>query len=207
MINKFLATTASAVYRLRQTMTRSLRSRRLIAFIPAIIATSTVASYIFDLEREKDTWGTREWVYVATRDLTPSAQVEKESIKRIEAPLHLIPPDAITTQPTSALVRSVAHGTILLKEHFSNSKTSANVPFGWVIAGVSGVDRVIDLHQGDSIMLMADGQTVCARGWVSSYRTDSLSGDLSVAVAVPIECAVQMSGVTSVITLAVHSER
>lgn len=207
MINKFLVTTTALVYRLRQSMTRSLRSHRLIAFVPAIVVASIVAGYVFDLERAKDTWGTRKWVYVATQDLAPGTQVTERSAKRVEAPLHLIPPDAITAQPRSALVRSVAHGTILVQDHFGNSDTTASAPSGWVVAGVKGVDQVIDLHRGDSVVLMAGGQTVCDRGMVTSHETDSLSGDLSVAVAVPIECAVQMSGVTDDISLAVHGER
>jgi hypothetical protein len=175
--------------------------------VPAIVTALTVGGFVFDLESERDNWGTRTWVYVATQDLASGTPITKGVVKRVEAPLHLVPPDAITTQPSSTLVRSIENGTILLQKHVGNNDTLATVPTGWVVAGVKGVDPVIDLHQGDSVVLMADGQTVCERGMVTSHQTDSLSGDLSVAVAVPIECAVQMSGVTGGISLAVHGER
>ena len=207
MINKFLGITTTLVARIRNAITGSLRWRRLFALLPAIVTASIVGGFVFELEREKDNWGTRTWVYVATQDLMPDTQITDGSIQRVEAPSHLVPPDAITAQPKSALVRSVEHGTILAQHHFSNSGTLADVPTGWVVAGVKGVDPVIDLHQGDSVVLMADGQRVCDRGIVTSHEVDSLSGDLSVAVAVPIECAVQMSGVTSGISLAVFGER
>ncbi|NBO53311.1 MAG: hypothetical protein EBU84_01695 [Actinobacteria bacterium] len=207
MINKFLGIATTLVARLRQVVTRSLRLRRLFALVPAIVTAFTVGGFVFDLESEKDNWGTRTWVYVATQDLTSGTPITKGVVKRVEAPLHLVPPDAITTQPSSTLVRSVERGTILLQEHVVNNDTLATVPTGWVVAGVKGVDPVIDLHQGDSVVLMADGQTVCERGMVTSHEADSLSGDLSVAVAVPIECALQMSGVANGINLAVHGER
>ena len=207
MINKFLGITTALVARLRQVVTGSLRLRRLIALAPAIVTASIVGGFVFELESEKDNWGTRTWVYVSTQDLASGTQITEGLIKRLEAPLHLVPTGAITTQPSSPLVRSVEHGTILLQRHFSNSDTMSRVPTGWVVAGVKGVDPVIDVRQGDSVVLMAGGQTVCDRGMVTSHETDSLSGDLSVAVAVPIECAVQMSGVTGSISLAVHGER
>jgi hypothetical protein len=207
MINKFLGITTALVARLRQVVTGSLRLRRLIALAPAIVTASIVGGFVFELESEKDNWGTRTWVYVATQDLASGTPITKGVVKRVEAPLHLVPPDAITTQPSSTLVRSIENGTILLQKHVGNNDTLATVPTGWVVAGVKGVDPVIDLRQGDSVVLMAGGQTVCDRGMVTSHETDSLSGDLSVAVAVPIECAVQMSGVTGSISLAVHGER
>ena len=152
----------------------------LIVGMCAVAVWSSVARAQAQVTRERDSWGTTRRVWVVNG---PIAAGDRLQATAKNYPIAMVPPSAMSSLPAGAVAaRTLAAGEVVVTADIADHGT---VPADWVVFAIPA-DGTPTLIAGDAVTVLGSGQVWCD-------GTAAKVSELTVEVAVPIECAAAMS--------------